>query len=102
MIRLSGPVHTRLSVAFRVLAGTLGAYGLASLATVALSLILARQGMHRLEAVYASTLASFAIFSAIAIAAFNARSAARAWGWLLAFAVPIGLVALLLLPGTQG
>ncbi|RJG55898.1 hypothetical protein D0Z70_07660 [Sphingobium terrigena] len=102
MMRLSEQARGRWSVAFRTLAGTLGGYGLTSLVTVALSLLLALIGMDRVEAVTAATLASFAIFAAIAMAAFHVRSAARAWGWLLAFAVPTGLAVMLMLPGAKG
>lgn len=98
MIRLTEQARGRWSVALRVVAGTLGAYALTSLVTVALSLLLVRIGVNRVEAVTAVTLASFAIFAVIAIAAFHARSAARAWGWLIVLAMPPAL-ALLLLPG---
>ncbi|MGC4252804.1 MAG: hypothetical protein QM605_15385 [Sphingobium sp.] len=100
MIRLDDPARARWGVTFRVLAGTIGAYGLASLATVVLSLVMATLGMDRVEAVYAATIASFAIFAVIAIAVFHTRSARRAWDWLLAFAVPLGLLSWLLMPGT--
>lgn len=94
MIRLRNATpRPRLAVASRTLAGTLGAYALTSLITVALSLLLARAGMARTEAVIAATLASFAVFAAIAIAVFHATSAARAWLWLLAAGVPLGVLA---------
>jgi hypothetical protein len=80
----------------RILAVTLGAYALTSLATVALSLLLARLGMARIEAVTAATLASFAIFAMAAMAAFHARSPARAWGWQALLAAPAGALILLL------
>lgn len=99
MIRWTQRVRVRWLVALRVVAGTLGAYALTSLATVALSLLLARIGMDRVEAVTAATLASFAIFAGVAIAAFHARSAVRAWGWLFGLAVPLGLLSWLLMPG---
>ncbi len=102
MIRLTEQARGRWSVAFRVAAGTLGAYSLTSLATVALSLLLARIGMNRVETVTAATLASFAIFAVIAMAAFHARSAVRAWGWLLALGLPLALAVFLMLPGAQG
>lgn len=68
------PARARWAVAVRVLAGTLGAYGLAALVTVALSLALAALGMNRVEAVHAATLASFAIFAVIAMVVFHARN----------------------------
>lgn len=80
----------------RILAVTLGAYGLTSLATVALSLALARLGMDKVEAVTAATLASFLIFAITAMAAFHARSALRAWGWLALLSVLAGAFLLLL------
>lgn len=99
MIRLTEQARGRWSVAFRVVAGTLGAYGLTSLVTVALSLLLARMGINRVEAVIAATLPSFAIFAVIAMAAFHARNAARAWGWLFGLAAPLGVLSWLLMPG---
>lgn len=98
MIRLTEQARGRWAVALRVSAGTLGAYGLTSVVTVALSLLLARIGMDRVEAVMAATLASFAIFAGVAMAAFHARSSARAWGWLFGLAVPLGLLSWLLMP----
>lgn len=83
----------------RVLAVTLGAYALTSLATVALSLLLARLGIARIEAVTAATLVSFAVFAITAMAAFHARSAARAWGWLALLGACAGGI-ILLLSGT--
>lgn len=99
MIRLTQRARGHWSVAFRIVAGTLGAYALTSLVTVALSLLLARMGMDRVEAVTAATLASFAIFAGVAMAAFHARSAARAWGWLIGLSAPLCLLSWLLMPG---
>jgi len=98
MIRSDNLLRARWGVVFHILAGTLGAYALTSLATAALSLIMTALGMERLEAVTAATLASFAIFTGIAIATFHARSASRAWGWLSVISVPLGLLLWLLLP----
>lgn len=80
----------------RVLAVTLGAYVLTSLTTAALSLLLARLGVARIEAVTAATLASFAIFAVAAMAASHARSPARALGWQALLAAPAGVLILLL------
>lgn len=97
MIRLRNPTpRPRLAVASRTIAGTLGAYGLTSLITIALSLLLARAGMAKTEAVIAATLASFAVFAVIAMAVFHAVSVTRAWLWLIGAAVSIGLAAYLL------
>jgi hypothetical protein len=79
-------------VAARVLAGTLGAYGLTVQITVFLSLVLARIGMPRVEAVTAATLASFAFFAAISMAVFHVHGVARTWLWLIATALPLAFV----------
>jgi hypothetical protein len=76
-------------VTARALAGTLGAYALTVQVTVVLSFVLARAGMARVEAVTAATLASFAIFAAISMSAFHARSPLRAWLWLAVTGVPL-------------
>ena len=89
-------VGARLSIASRALAGTLGAYGLTSLFTTALSLLLAWLGMARTEAVIAATLASFAMFAVIAMSVFHARSATRAWRSLAGSAALLALIWLLL------
>lgn len=88
----------RLAVTARTLAGTLGAYGLTAQATVVLSFVLARLGMDRAEAVICATLASFAIFAALSMAIFHARSAARAWIWLAGTAVALALLQWVLAP----
>jgi hypothetical protein len=84
--------HHRCAVAARALAGTLGAYALTVQVTVALSFVLARIGMVRVEAVTAATLASFAIFAAISMSVFHASSPARAWLWLAATGLSLALV----------
>ncbi|MPT48806.1 MAG: hypothetical protein E2598_10360 [Sphingobium sp.] len=101
MISLSPRARHCWSVLSRTLAVTLGAYGVTSLATVALSLLLVRIGMDRVEAVTAATLASFAVFSVIAMMAFHARSPAYAWMWLIIASVPPGLM-LVLMSGAVG
>jgi len=87
------PGSTRWSIASRVVAGTLGAYALASVITVALSLLLVRLGVNAVEAATGSTIASFAFFAVAAICVFHARSARRAWGWLLLVGMPCGIAA---------
>ncbi|TDW61444.1 hypothetical protein EDF57_1091 [Novosphingobium sp. PhB55] len=84
--------NRRMAVAARVLAGTLGAYGLTAQITVVLSFILARTGMERAEAVVAATLASFAMFAAISMAIFHARSAGWSWLWLTISTVSLCLL----------
>lgn len=76
----------------RILAVTLGAYGLTAQVTVVLSLLLAALGLSRVEAVIAATLASFAVFAIISMAVFHAASVARAWLWLAVVAVPLAIV----------
>ncbi len=66
----------------RIVAGTLGAYGLTAIATVAASHLLVSAGLTRVEAVLAATLASYALFAAIALAVFRARSALKTWTWV--------------------
>ncbi|MCW2389643.1 hypothetical protein M2333_002689 [Sphingobium sp. B11D3B] len=99
---MSKQTRDRWSLLARSLAGTLGAYGLASLVTAALSLLLSQAGVDPVEAVTAATLLSFAIFAFAAMAAFHARSATRAWMWFLAASIPAGVALLLLLPGLRG
>ncbi|NWK94381.1 hypothetical protein DM806_01500 [Sphingobium lactosutens] len=70
---------------------TLGAYALTVFVTAALSVVLART-MGRVEAVTAATIASFAVFAFASMAAFHARSALRAWTWLILFAGFSGLI----------
>lgn len=98
---VNAPARRRWATASRTIAGTLGAYALASLVTVALSLLLDRMGMTRVEAVIAATLASFTIFAFVALAAFQARTATRAWLCLLLIALPSALAVLLLLSGAR-
>lgn len=83
---------TRWSVASRILAGTLGAYGITALAITALSVLLARSGVDRVEAVTATTLASFLLLAIISMAAFHAHSVARCWAWLAGSALLCGLI----------
>lgn len=97
-ITLSASARHRWSVAFRVIAGTLGTYAVTVLITVAASLLLARAGMNRVEAVTAATLASFAVFAVICIAVFHARSVLRAWLWLVATAAVLSPVVLQMQP----
>ncbi|HUD28649.1 MAG TPA: hypothetical protein VMQ93_07240 [Novosphingobium sp.] len=86
----------RLSVASRVVAGTLGAYALTAVLTAALSLLLVQMGIDRVEAATGATIASFALFAIAAMAVFHARSVTRAWIWLVAIAAPCALVVMLL------
>lgn len=98
---INDDARRRWSVAFRIVAGTIGAYALTSLTTAAFSLLLNRAGMDRVEAVTTATLGSFAFFAVIAMAAFHARSALRAWAWLLALSLLPALGIFLMMPGGQ-
>jgi hypothetical protein len=95
---LSAAARHRWSVTLRVIAGTLGTYAVTVLITVAASLLLARIGMNRVEAVTAATLASFAVFAVICMAVFHAGSVLRAWLWLIGTAAVLGPVVLLMRP----
>jgi molybdopterin-binding protein len=77
----------RGAVAGRVLAAIPLNYLLTSIITALLArhLSLARQ-----EATIAAMLASFAIFAVIALAVFYARSAVRAWLWMIGAVIVLG------------
>ncbi|WP_260929480.1 hypothetical protein [Novosphingobium sp. 9] len=88
----SARVHPHLLTAARILAVTLGAYGLTALVTMALSLALAGLGMARVEAVTAATLASFAIFACLSMAAFHTCSVVRVWAIFIMAGAPLVLM----------
>jgi len=103
VIPLGDTARYRLSVAARVVAATIGAYGLAALATVAVSYGL--QGLFavaRTEAVVAGMLLSFLVFAVAAMAVFRARTAGRAWIGLAVAALPCAIVVLALGDGRVG
>lgn len=84
--RLSAPAAYRLGVAARAVAAILGGYALAAAATALLALLLPTLpmlGMGRADAVMASTLFSFTVYTCAVLWVFAARSAARAWLGLL-------------------
>jgi hypothetical protein len=97
----SASARRRWSIASRALAAGVGGYALTSLFTLALPLALAFLGVNQAQALLAATIASFLLYAAIIMAVFHARNAARAWAWLIAIALPLGLVVWLLLPGTR-
>jgi len=99
MIAVSHTARSRWSQASRVIAGTLGAFALASLATTVLSLVLAALGASRADAVTIALMASSIIFALISLAVFHAHSAARVWVWLTGTALPLSIVTWALLPG---
>ena len=82
----------RWSLASRVLAAAAGGYALTALTTLAASLALTWAGAGRAEAVLASTMASFLLYTAIVMAVFHARTALRAWLGLILAAVPCMLI----------
>jgi hypothetical protein len=81
----------------RTLLATVGGYGFASLFAAALSVLLhVGFGVARIEAVLASTLASFLVWAALALGVFHARSAACAWTWVIAVSLPLAAIVWLL------
>ncbi|WP_404334681.1 iron transporter [Sphingomonas sp. MMS12-HWE2-04] len=66
----------RLAVTSRVLAGTLGAYAVASLAAIAIGPVLP---LARNEAVTSATLVAVLVWVGAILWAFGARTALRAW-----------------------
>ena len=68
------------SIASRALAALVGGYALASAFTAFFSLALP---LHPAEAVMTASLLGFLVHVAAAIVVFGAKSATRAWGWML-------------------
>jgi len=93
--RYAAGTSYRLAVASRILAATVGGYGLASLANIVAALLLGALGVNLPQALLATTMASFLLYAAIVMAVFHARSAGRAWAWLVGAALPLGLLVLL-------
>jgi hypothetical protein len=98
---LSERARYRWSVASRAVAAVGGGYVAASLFNLAVPLLLAQFGVNQAQALLAATTASFLLYGAIIMAVFHARSATRAWAWLVGSALPLGIVILLLLPGAR-
>jgi hypothetical protein len=74
------PVSRLLSPASKALAVLVGGYALASAFTAFFSLALP---LHPGEAVLTASLSGFVVYVAAIIVVFGARSATRAWGWML-------------------
>ncbi|QQB37323.1 PepSY domain-containing protein [Achromobacter deleyi] len=72
----------RWQVGSRVLAASVGGYGVSALALSWLALALPTAGVSPAVAVLAATLASFVLYPLIVLGVFSARSAGRAWGAL--------------------
>ncbi len=85
------------SIASRAAAAILGGYGVIWLLTAALSMLLpAILGVSPFDAVLGVTMSSFLIWALIAMAAFHARSARRAWaGLVLAALACMGVLMLI-------
>ncbi|MBS0221310.1 MAG: DUF3649 domain-containing protein [Proteobacteria bacterium] len=77
------------SLLSRIVAAVAGGYGLAALTSVA-SMALP---MRRTEAVLTGMLSSFVVYTIVVICVFAARSATRAWTWLVVAAIPLLLAA---------
>lgn len=85
----------RGNVAVRVLAATVGAYGVAS----CLAMAVARLGAGgRIDGVIAGTLCAYLAVPAVAIWAFLARGPWRAWGGVVVLAVLFGGLAWMIGP----
>lgn len=85
----------RGNVAVRVLAATVGSYGVAA----CLAMAVARLGAGgRIDAVIAGTLCAYLAVPAVAIWAFLARGPWRAWGGVVVLAVLFGGLAWMIGP----
>ena len=85
----------RGNVAARVLAGSLGAYGVAS----CLAMAVARLGASgRIDGVIAGTLCAYLAVPAVAVWAFLARGPWRAWGGVVVLAALFGVLAWMIGP----
>jgi len=85
----------RGNVAARVLAGSLGAYGVAS----CLAMAVARLGASgRIDGVIAGTLCAYLAVPAVAIWAFLARGPWRAWGGVVVLAALFAALAWMIGP----
>lgn len=82
----------RLAIAARTVLAIFGSYLFAALAAASLSLLLPGA---RAQAVLSATMLAFALYCAMAIWAFSAASAIRAWLVALACCVPPALHLLL-------
>jgi hypothetical protein len=95
---LSQNARHRWSVASRALAAIVGGYALTSLANISVPLLLGAMDVNVPQALYAISMGSFLLYAAIVMAVFHARSAARAWLWLIGASLPLAVVACVLFP----
>jgi len=93
MTRLAA-LPRRWDIVVRALLAVFGGYALTSLVNLAVPLLLSRFGIDQAQALLAMTMASFLLYAAIIMAVFHARSALRAFGWLLSGAVAAGVTML--------
>lgn len=99
MTQMTHAALERSAALFKTLAVTLGAFGVGALATTALSLILARLGAGRADAVTIALMAGPIICAVISLAAFHGRSVIRVWGWLAGAAGSFAVLIVALSPG---
>jgi len=85
----------RGNVAARVLAGSLGAYGVAACLAVAVARLGASE---RIDGVIAGTLCAYLAVPAVAIWAFLARGPWRAWGGVVVLVALFGALAWMIGP----
>jgi len=90
------PPNHRWLVASRVLAAVLGGYALTSAATVLLALI---WPLPQAQAVMASSMLSFSLYTAIIVWIFATKRVRTLWAGLIAATALCGALAWLLLPG---
>lgn len=88
----------RLSVGSRVLAAAIGGYGLVGLWCIAMQRLLASISIDPAQALLTLLLLSFLAYTAIVMAVVHARSALRAWLWLIVSALPPGAIVAALPP----
>lgn len=85
-VNLAEDTRYRLGVTSRILAAVLGGYALSAAIAALLALV---WPLPRADAVLASTMLSFTVYTLIIIWVFSTRSASRAW---LGMIVPLVLV----------
>lgn len=88
----------RGNVAARVLAGSLGAYGVATCLAMAVARL---AGGERIDGVITGTLSAYLAVPAVATWAFLARGPWRAWGGVAVFAALFGALAWMIGPPTR-
>jgi len=86
--KAAGQARHRMDIASRLVLAVGGGYALAALASASLALALP---LPRAQAVLAATMLSFALYCALAVWAFCAASAGRAWKGAALLAAPMAL-----------